>query len=33
MVGGVSVLALATTILPVRWLLRIPPVDNIGTKE
>ncbi|GAA0562343.1 ABC transporter permease [Paractinoplanes ferrugineus] len=31
--GGVTLLALATTIWPVRRLLRIPPIDNIGIKE
>jgi putative ABC transport system permease protein len=31
--GGVTLLALATTILPVRRLLRVPPIDNIGIKE
>lgn len=32
-VGGTTVLALATTILPIRRLLRIPPVDGIGIRE
>lgn len=31
--GGVTLLALATTILPVRRLLRTPPIDNIGIRE
>ncbi|MFI5497174.1 ABC transporter permease [Actinoplanes sp. NPDC051859] len=31
--GGTTVLALATTILPVARLLRIPPIHSIGIKE
>jgi putative ABC transport system permease protein len=31
--GGATLLALATTIWPVRRLLRTPPTDNIGIKE
>ncbi|CCH19562.1 ABC transporter permease [Micromonospora lupini] len=31
--GGATLLALATTVWPVRRLLRIPPIDNIGMKE
>jgi putative ABC transport system permease protein len=31
--GGVTLLALVTTIWPVRRLLRTPPTDNIGIKE
>ncbi|MEV6348084.1 FtsX-like permease family protein [Actinoplanes sp. NPDC051851] len=31
--GGVTVLALATTVLPVARLLRVPPVEQIGVKE
>jgi putative ABC transport system permease protein len=31
--GGTTVLALATTILPVGRLLRVPPVEHIGLKE
>ncbi|MFI5893928.1 ABC transporter permease [Actinoplanes sp. NPDC051513] len=31
--GGVTALALVTTIWPVRRLLRTPPIDNIGIKE
>ncbi|MEU4244917.1 FtsX-like permease family protein [Actinoplanes sp. NPDC026619] len=31
--GGVTLLALVTTIWPVRRLLRVPPIDNIGIKE
>jgi putative ABC transport system permease protein len=32
-IGGTTVLALLTTVLPVGRLLRIPPVQNIGLKE
>ncbi|GIF26955.1 putative ABC transport system permease protein [Actinoplanes tereljensis] len=31
--GGTTVLALATTILPIARLLRVPPVGHIGIKE
>ncbi|MFG1913233.1 FtsX-like permease family protein [Micromonospora sp. NPDC048898] len=31
--GGTTLLALATTVLPVRRLLSAPPIDNIGVKE
>ena len=31
--GGATLLALATTVWPVRRLLRVPPIDNIGMKE
>ncbi|MEV6595551.1 FtsX-like permease family protein [Actinoplanes sp. NPDC051346] len=31
--GGTTVLALGTTVLPVGRLLRIPPIHNIGVKE
>jgi putative ABC transport system permease protein len=31
--GGTAVLALATTILPVARLLRVPPVEHIGIRE
>jgi putative ABC transport system permease protein len=31
--GGVTALALVTTIWPVRHLLRTPPIDSIGLKE
>lgn len=31
--GGATLLALATTIWPVRRLLRTPPIDNIGIRE
>jgi putative ABC transport system permease protein len=31
--GGVTLLALTTTIWPVRRLLRTPPLDNIGLRE
>jgi putative ABC transport system permease protein len=31
--GGVTALALVSTIWPVRRLLRTPPIDNIGIKE
>ncbi|WP_436534707.1 FtsX-like permease family protein [Actinoplanes sp. HUAS TT8] len=31
--GGTAVLALATTILPIARLLRVPPVEHIGIKE
>jgi putative ABC transport system permease protein len=31
--GGATLLALATTIWPVRRLLRTPPTDNIGIRE
>jgi putative ABC transport system permease protein len=31
--GGVTLLALVTTIWPVRRLLRTPPTDNIGIRE
>ncbi|MEU7844686.1 ABC transporter permease [Micromonospora sp. NPDC049114] len=31
--GGATVLALATTVWPVRRLLRVPPIDDIGTRE
>ncbi|MFD0516530.1 FtsX-like permease family protein [Paractinoplanes durhamensis] len=31
--GGTTVLALATTILPIARLLRVPPVTQIGIKE
>jgi putative ABC transport system permease protein len=32
-IGGTTLLALLTTVLPVGRLLRIPPVQNIGLKE
>ncbi|GAA2873892.1 ABC transporter permease [Actinoplanes cyaneus] len=31
--GGTAVLALATTVLPVARLLRVPPVEHIGIRE
>ncbi|UQU66560.1 FtsX-like permease family protein [Couchioplanes caeruleus] len=31
--GGTALLALVTTVLPVGRLLRVPPVESIGTKE
>jgi putative ABC transport system permease protein len=31
--GGVTALALVSTIWPVRRLLRTPPIDNLGIKE
>ncbi|BCY08557.1 ABC transporter permease [Actinoplanes sp. L3-i22] len=31
--GGTAVLALATTVLPIARLLRVPPVEHIGIKE
>ena len=31
--GGATLLALATTVLPVGRLLRVPPVESIGIKE
>ncbi|GIE80616.1 membrane protein [Actinoplanes philippinensis] len=31
--GGTAVLALATTILPIARLLRVPPVEHIGVRE
>ncbi|WP_433788972.1 FtsX-like permease family protein [Actinoplanes sp. CA-252034] len=31
--GGTAVLALATTILPIARLLRVPPVEHIGMRE
>ncbi|MFI9638669.1 FtsX-like permease family protein [Micromonospora sp. NPDC051925] len=31
--GGATLLALATTVWPVRRLLRVPPIDHIGLKE
>ncbi|SDT23685.1 FtsX-like permease family protein [Actinoplanes derwentensis] len=31
--GGTTILALATTILPVARLLRIPPIEHMGIKE
>ncbi|MEU7752321.1 FtsX-like permease family protein [Micromonospora sp. NPDC049171] len=31
--GGTTLLALTTTVLPVRRLLSAPPIDNIGVKE
>jgi putative ABC transport system permease protein len=31
--GGATLLALATTIWPIRRLLRTPPTDNIGIRE
>ncbi|MGN9809973.1 FtsX-like permease family protein [Micromonospora sp. BQ11] len=31
--GGTTLLALATTVWPVRRLLNAPPIDNIGVKE
>ncbi|GAA1747758.1 ABC transporter permease [Luedemannella helvata] len=31
--GGTTLLALATTVWPVRRLLSAPPIDNIGVKE
>jgi putative ABC transport system permease protein len=31
--GGATLLAMTTTILPVRRLLRIPPVKALGTRE
>jgi putative ABC transport system permease protein len=32
-IGGTTLLALITTVLPIGRLLRIPPVENIGVKE
>jgi putative ABC transport system permease protein len=32
-IGGTTLLALLTTVLPVGRLLRIPPVQNIGLRE
>jgi putative ABC transport system permease protein len=31
--GGTTVLALATTILPIARLVRVPPIEHIGIKE
>jgi putative ABC transport system permease protein len=31
--GGTAVLALTTTVLPIGRLLRVPPIEHIGTKE
>ncbi|MEU1602974.1 ABC transporter permease [Micromonospora matsumotoense] len=31
--GGATLLALATTVWPIRRLLRVPPIDHIGLKE
>jgi putative ABC transport system permease protein len=31
--GGVTLLALTTTIGPVHRLLRTPPIENIGIRE
>ncbi|MEV0941091.1 ABC transporter permease [Micromonospora wenchangensis] len=31
--GGVALLSLATTVWPVRRLLRVPPVDHVGLRE
>jgi putative ABC transport system permease protein len=31
--GGITALALVSTIWPVRRMLRTPPIENIGTKE
>lgn len=31
--GGTAILALATTVLPIARLLRVPPVEHIGIKE
>ena len=31
--GGTTLLALTTTVLPIGRLLRVPPVENIGIKE
>ncbi|MEW2429743.1 hypothetical protein AB0877_17160 [Micromonospora sp. NPDC047644] len=33
LLGGVTLLALATTVWPARRLLSAPPIDNIGVKE
>jgi putative ABC transport system permease protein len=32
-IGGTTVLALVTTVLPIGRLLRVPPVENIGIRE
>lgn len=32
-IGGTALLALATTVLPIARLLRVPPIENIGVKE
>jgi putative ABC transport system permease protein len=32
-IGGATLLALTTTVLPIGRLLRVPPVENIGLKE
>ncbi|GAA2675201.1 ABC transporter permease [Actinoplanes palleronii] len=31
--GGTTILALATTVLPIARLLRVPPIEHIGIKE
>ncbi len=32
-IGGATLLALTTTVLPIRRLLRVPPIENIGMRE
>ena len=32
-IGGTTLLALLTTVLPIARLLRIPPIAGIGVKE
>jgi putative ABC transport system permease protein len=32
-IGGATLLALTTTVLPIGRLLRIPPVESVGLKE
>jgi putative ABC transport system permease protein len=32
-IGGTTLLALITTVLPIGRLLRVPPIENIGVKE
>ncbi len=32
-IGGATLLALTTTVLPIGRLLRVPPVEHIGLKE
>jgi len=32
-IGGTTLLALVTTVLPIGRVLRVPPVENIGVKE
>ena len=31
--GGATLLGLATTVWPIRRLLRVPPIEHIGLKE